>query len=252
MIASQSRELMLLDQAERILAEAKTFDEVKEIRDKAEAARTYVKATKLGLELQNRAAEIKLRAERKAGQFLMKLTLHGGDRRSKTHATTLKLEDLGISRDQSRRWQHQASVPEREFQNYLEAVRAEGRELTSAGLLRFAASLRKVRNGKRSVDTPSQPKISPIVEEATEATVHELLAELANHRELLAQMLHPIYEEGENGLKPSERRMISRLLREMRELLEQVRESLPILVCELQPSSNNLYGGKNVSNAIGN
>jgi hypothetical protein len=91
-------------------AEAKTLDEIKAIRDKAEAARTYVKAAQLGLVLQNLAAEVKLRAERKVGKFLANLALRGGDRRSKAQGATLKLQDLGITRDQSRRWQHQAAV----------------------------------------------------------------------------------------------------------------------------------------------
>jgi hypothetical protein len=60
-----SRELAALGQASRMLVEAKSLEEIKSIRDKAEAARAYVKAAKLGLEVQNRAAEVKLRAERR-------------------------------------------------------------------------------------------------------------------------------------------------------------------------------------------
>lgn len=226
MIASQSRELVLLDQADRLLAESKTFEEVKSIRDKAEAARTYVKAAQLGLELQNRAAEIKLRAERKAGKFLTNLSLRGGDRRSKTHTATLKLEDLGINRDQSRRWQHLAAVPEKEFQNYLKSAQAEGRELTSAGLLRLAASLRHVNGHRRTVQATRKANAEPIAEVNGESIVADLAAELSNHRELLSQILRPVYEDGDATLKPSEWRMISHLLREMEELLEQLQKNL--------------------------
>ena len=133
-----SRDLTVLDQAARILAEAKSLDEIKSIRDKAEAARAYVKAAKLGLELQNRAAEVKLRAERKAGGLLRTLKLRGGDRKSKGQAAALKLRDLDISRDQSKRWQRIASVPEAEFSNYLRDMTDHGREITSAGVLRIA------------------------------------------------------------------------------------------------------------------
>ena len=41
--------------------------QVNRFYDIAEAARTYARAAKLGLEAANHAAEVKLRAERKAG-----------------------------------------------------------------------------------------------------------------------------------------------------------------------------------------
>src|SRR3954453_20769306 len=111
----RSRELAILNQASRMLDEAKSLEKIKSIRDKAEAARNYVKAAKLGLDLQNCAAEIKLRAERKAGGLLRSLRLRGGDRKSKWHADPLKSADLGVSRNQSKRWQHIASVSNGEF-----------------------------------------------------------------------------------------------------------------------------------------
>ena len=88
---SGSHDLSVLDHASRILADAKSLDDIKAVRDKAEAARAYVKAAKLGLELQNRAAEVKLRAERKAGRLLRSLKLRGGDRKSKRHDASLNL-----------------------------------------------------------------------------------------------------------------------------------------------------------------
>jgi hypothetical protein len=224
MVAGQSRELALLDHADCMLAEARSFDEIKTIRDKAEAARSYVKAAQLGLELQNRAAEVKLRAERKAGSILSKLMLHGGDRRSKTHGTTLKLADLGITRDQSRRWQQQATVPERDFLNFLKVIREEGKEVTSAGLLRLAATLRHRHfvNKKRRLQRPRGEENTTSIT-AYRTPTSELLVELGNHRELLAQILRPLYEDGETILTSGERRMIRRLLGEMQELMEQLR-----------------------------
>ena len=109
MIATSS-ELAVIVQKSRILDEAKSLEDITSIRNKSEAARSYVKAAKLGLELQYCAAEVKLRAERKAGVLLRSLRLRGGDRKSKRHAASLKLDDLGISRNQSKRWQHIASI----------------------------------------------------------------------------------------------------------------------------------------------
>jgi hypothetical protein len=42
-----------------MLDEAKSLEKIKSIREKAEAARNHVKAAKLGLKLQNCAAEVK-------------------------------------------------------------------------------------------------------------------------------------------------------------------------------------------------
>ena len=62
--------IALLSQARNAIAEARTLDELKSIRDKAEAVRKYAEAAGLGLEIQNQAAEMKLRAERRAGGML--------------------------------------------------------------------------------------------------------------------------------------------------------------------------------------
>lgn len=59
--------LAILENAGRSLAQAKTLDEITSLRDKAEVARQYVKSATLGLQIQNLAAALKLRAERKAG-----------------------------------------------------------------------------------------------------------------------------------------------------------------------------------------
>src|SRR5688500_66945 len=217
MIAVGSRELTVLDQASKLLAEATSLDEIKTIRDKAEAARTYARAAKLGLELQNRAAEIKLRAERKAGCYLGTLKLRGGDRRSKQYAA-LTLNDLGISRDQSRRWQHLASVPEEEFDSYLKAMNQQRREVTSAGLLRIA---RKPRGGSRRLESMG---IGLTIQSSTEIDRQDLLLELSNHCQLLADVLRPIYEEGAVDLKTVERRVVGRLITEMIHLIRDLNE----------------------------
>ena len=64
------KDLVLLSKAERMLAEATTFDEVKHIRDTAEAARGYSKKIGLSHEITVHAAAIKVTAERKPGQLL--------------------------------------------------------------------------------------------------------------------------------------------------------------------------------------
>ncbi|MEQ9642523.1 MAG: hypothetical protein RIM84_21020 [Alphaproteobacteria bacterium] len=74
------------------------------------------------------ACEIRLRAERKAGQLLVGMDKrNGGDAmRARSVATTElnvppTLGDLGISRDQSSKWQKLAAVPEDDFEAMVEA-----------------------------------------------------------------------------------------------------------------------------------
>ncbi len=55
------------------MSRARTVGEAKAIRDQAEAIRVYTKSARKGLAVQNRAAAIKIFAERRAGELLAKL-----------------------------------------------------------------------------------------------------------------------------------------------------------------------------------
>lgn len=150
----QPRELAILTRARQALAEATSFDDIKAIRDKAEAARKYAESAALGLEMQNVAAELKLRAERKAGELLRELRLHGGDRKSRVRQSHLKLDQLGISRVQSHRWQIEASVPDDDFEKYVRSSNDLQKELTSVGLVRLAKLINGQENGRKGTFYP--------------------------------------------------------------------------------------------------
>ena len=62
-------ELVRYDTAKKALMEAKNFDEVKEIHDRAAALEAYARQAK-DTEMIQWATEIKIRAERKAGEML--------------------------------------------------------------------------------------------------------------------------------------------------------------------------------------
>ncbi len=153
--SEESNTFSLLSQAQNAIAQAQSLDEIKDIRDKAEAARKYAQAAGMGLEIQNYAAEVKLRAERRAGGLLAKLKLHGGDRSEKTADDRLTLGDIGITKDQSSRWQLTAIVSEKEFDRYLERIGEERGEVTTAGLVRIARVRRAKQNKrKKNVTAP--------------------------------------------------------------------------------------------------
>jgi len=73
-----SSQLIHLTQARQALTLAKSIDEVKDIKDKAEALRAYAKQAGMGLQMQNDCAEIKLRAERRAGELLAEMDKNPG------------------------------------------------------------------------------------------------------------------------------------------------------------------------------
>lgn len=78
------------------------------------------------LAIENEASLVKIEAERKAGAMLGSTLRKGGDRKSNRHRDGLKLADLGIDENQSRRWQTAASVPEKEFRAHVETVLKSG------------------------------------------------------------------------------------------------------------------------------
>ena len=83
-----------LDELLRALPETADIAQIKELREQAEAIRQYVKSAALGLEIQNQAVKVKLAVERRAGEVLRAMQLHGGDRKSGGRNDT-RLEDLG-------------------------------------------------------------------------------------------------------------------------------------------------------------
>lgn len=152
----------------RTLTESVDLAEIKNIRDQAEAIRHYVQTAALGLEMQNQAAEIKLIAERRAGTLLASLHLRGGDRKSEQWPNNLRLAELGISREESSRWQREALLPEEEFQEYLRQRKQQGKELTSDGLLRLARLRVETtrRDGQRDIRFATlQERIQELVRE---------------------------------------------------------------------------------------
>jgi len=98
-----------------------TVDEVKEIRDKARALEVYAQQA-LNTEAERKACEIRIRAERKAGELLREMKENGmrriaADGRPKEKASDAPtLTDLGITRDQSSQWQRLAAIPAEEFE----------------------------------------------------------------------------------------------------------------------------------------
>jgi hypothetical protein len=117
-------ELVRYDAMCRAIAEAHAVDEVKDIRDKARAIEMYARQAQ-NTEAEERAREIRLRAERKCGQMLADTERAQGRRTDLTSShhgrksLAEELEHNHISRKQAENWQKLAAVPEDLFEQAL-------------------------------------------------------------------------------------------------------------------------------------
>jgi len=147
--------LVHLDAIGQAIQKAASVDEAKGIRDKAEALRIYAKQSGQSLEVQNKCAEIKLRAERRAGVILAEMEKNKGARGKGVRfhdESAPTLAELGISQVQSHRWQKMAGIPQRDFEAFIAGTKDRGKELTSVSVLRLASDLKKPARAERKAD----------------------------------------------------------------------------------------------------
>ncbi len=143
-------ELIQFNKAKSALAEIVTIDDAKDVRDKAAAIGIYLKRIDASHELQNEAADIKVRAERKGGEILRRMEKNKGGRpkENRSHHGT-GLSDLGLNKNQSSRWQTIESIPIKVFDEYLADVKSSGDVLTSSKLVQLGKRLVNAAKLKR-------------------------------------------------------------------------------------------------------
>jgi len=154
--------LINFDRAREALTLAHSIDEVKEIRDQAEAIRAYIKQQKGSFEMQNQAAEIKLRAERRAGEILREIPRQPGERTDLTSGhdvarlTTYQqvLSDNELEDKTVQRWQLEAEIPEEKFEQFITETKAAAEELTSIAAVRIAQKIKRESNQREAPPLP--------------------------------------------------------------------------------------------------
>jgi N6-adenosine-specific RNA methylase IME4 len=131
-----ARSVARLNQLQQDLEQAQSIEEVLDIKKKAEALRRYFAD-------HNECAEVVLRCAREIGERLLVMPKHEGGRPSENLSQSVtgfpeKIEDLGITRNDSSRWQTIAQYPDEKFENYIHTTREKQEELTMAALHRLA------------------------------------------------------------------------------------------------------------------
>ena len=174
--------LPLYEAACRALAEAKSVDEAKDVRDKADALRIYARQAK-NRQLEVDAAEVRLRAERRLGEMLRDqkeaVGLNSGTagkgrpRKGGAEAEPPKderptLADAGIDKKLSARAQKLAAVPETKFDQMV----CEWRDRVASETERVTVSL--MREG--AIAQERQAYEQRKVEGGTVADLHALAA----------------------------------------------------------------------------
>jgi hypothetical protein len=149
-----STDLSKYNAAKKALAEAWRIDEVKDIRDKAVAMRMYAMQAKDRV-LIDQATEIRLRAERRAGELLKDMA-QAGERavrkNMKSQPATSKLSDLNINKSQSSRWQKLADIPHADFEQLVDRTKQKACAAVDH------AQQPKLKPKPRPKPKPEQPK----------------------------------------------------------------------------------------------
>ncbi|SEE37070.1 hypothetical protein SAMN05444161_5561 [Rhizobiales bacterium GAS191] len=180
---SASAALVRYDAMCLAIANAREVDEVKDIRDKAIAFETYARQAK-NTDNERLACEIRLRAERKAGELSKQLEKAPGARTDKQPPGIVpggstkqeKLEAAGISEDQARRWEKLAEVPQKDFDSILTD---RSKMPTTTGIIRVANGKQKKRAER---DRTKRDRERRRVEEAAGPSPTQAVTEFYEHR----------------------------------------------------------------------
>lgn len=140
-------DLVLVDGVGEQIATIPTMDQALEVRDQAEALRVYYRRRDGAEEMSRRAAEVKLRAERRIGELLPEPS-RGGRRESGN-----RLLPEGVEKMQAHRFRKVAEVPAEVFETFI----TEAEEVTTAGLIREAKKVERDERVEEVLSSAPEP-----------------------------------------------------------------------------------------------
>lgn len=214
-------QLVRYEQARTALAAVHSYDEVKDIMDQAERAAVYARQAN-DSDLIKYATEIRVRAQRRAGEMLAQTPKNKGvqlNGRDESGASVVEhtdrreiatLSDMGITKDQSSNWQALASMTEEHFEATVEAAKDTAGEVTTAFMLREA------KKGKPHGKPKKGPKADAIRQELKAASERGT-SMLCSYARLLLDAIR-----ASEGLTEEERELLEQIQKATTELTKGV------------------------------
>ncbi|MGO9056410.1 MAG: hypothetical protein ACLQU2_03370 [Candidatus Binataceae bacterium] len=140
--------------AKQALTEAHRIDEVKPVKDFAQAMRIYA-FQKCDTELIKKATELKLRAARRLGEILIaNPPVRNRPRKVSLNDDTYTLPEVGITRDESSDCQKLAKMPEGQFEDDVAETLANFNPFLVRRIRNTAAALpSKNTNGEINIES---------------------------------------------------------------------------------------------------
>lgn len=146
--------LEAINNGDRALAAATEIYDMLTIHDRAKAIQYLSRAVRMSRDVQNKAAELTIKAERKLGIYMRQMPKNQGARGNPNGRgaeyyddTAPTYEELEIDYRSASRWQSIANLPEARLTEFLHETMEAGRELTCGGVYRFAKNWRDKHNG---------------------------------------------------------------------------------------------------------
>jgi N6-adenosine-specific RNA methylase IME4 len=135
--------LQAWDGLKAAIEQAHSVIDLRKIRDQAEAYRYALKLAGESKEVIRKAEEIKLRAERRAGELLVTMEKQKpGTYQQRSRGATVAIpssyKELGLNKTDASKWQRIAKIPNKDFERWI----STSEEISSAGALRLETTLR--------------------------------------------------------------------------------------------------------------
>ncbi len=216
-------QLTKYDAARYALSVAVQVDEVKDIRDKAEAMAAYARQAK-DTELVQWATEIKVRAERKAGQMLAEMPKATGKAGQFTGGHIVvppvkekTLADIGITKNESSRWQKLAAVTDTQFEHAVAAAKEVAGEVTTAAMLRAT---------KETTGTVATPKPAPVIAPVITVTPEDDYTELDAAHDLIKDLQDELVVARISSTDSDEKTQAAGMIAELRKQIKTLEATL--------------------------
>lgn len=147
-IRDEQHYLATVAETRQLAERCETIGDAKALADQARALQVYAERAKLDRRHVDLASAARLWSERRAGELLIDSRENGqrasghGDQKSESRAATpiLTLDDLGVSKHESSRWQQLAEIPAPVFEQAIEEA-AENGKVTATAVKRLAVPL---------------------------------------------------------------------------------------------------------------